>query len=248
MRKAGEIVAEALTAMAEHVAPGVTTGELDEIAADVIAKYGALPSFQGVPATVDGAPNFPAAITACINDEIVHGIPGPRRLREGDIISLDVGVIHQGYHGDAAITVPVGKINGDVQRLLDVTKESLQAGIEQARPDGRLWDVIRAIQTVIESNGYNIIREYQGHGIGRSMHEPPSVPNYLGYGKRSPRNYQLRPGMTMALEPMVVAGDWQTEVLSDGWTVVTADGKLSAHFEHTIAVTENGPEILTPWG
>lgn len=247
MRKAGEIVAEALTAMAEHVAPGVTTADLDSIARDVIGKYGALPSFEGVPPTKEGARDFPAAITACVNEEIVHGIPGSRRLREGDIISLDVGVIYQGYHGDAAITVPVGTVNGDVRRLLDVTQASLEAGIAQARPGGRLWDIIRAIQNAVESNGYNVIREYQGHGIGRSMHEPPSVPNFLGYDGPSPKNYQLRPGMTLALEPMVVAGDWRTTVLPDGWTIVTADGKMSAHFERTIAVTENGPEILTPW-
>lgn len=247
MRKAGQIVAEALMAMAEAVAPDVTTAELDAIASDIVASHGAIPSFKGVPATTEGAPEFPAAITACINEEIVHGIPGPRRLREGDIVSLDVGAIYQGYHGDAAITVPVGNINGQTQTLLDVTKAALEAGIRQAHPGARLWDVIRAIQNTVESNGYAVIREYQGHGIGRSMHEPPSVPNYLGYGRKSPKNYQLRPGMTMALEPMVVAGDWQTSVLADGWTIVAADGSLSAHFEHTIAVTENGPEILTPW-
>lgn len=245
MRQAGRIVAEALAAMAERVAPGVTTAELDAIAAEVIAKHDAIPSFRGVPANTTGVPDFPAAITACVNEEIVHGIPGPRRLRQGDIVSLDVGAIYQGYHGDAALTVPVGEINGNVQRLLEVTKSALYAGVEQARPDHRLWDVIRAIQTTIESNGYSIIREYQGHGIGRSMHEPPSVPNYLGYGRPTPRNYRLRPGMTIALEPMVAAGDWHTEVLSDGWTVVTADRSLSAHFEHTLVVTQNGPEILT---
>lgn len=245
MRKAGQIVGEALAAMADHVAPGVTTAELDAIAAEIIARHDATPSFRGVPANNLGTPNFPAAITACVNEEIVHGIPGPRRLRQGDIVSLDVGAIYQGYHGDAAITVPVGDVNGNVQHLLEVTKSALNAGIEQARPGHRLWDVIRAIQAAIESNGYSVIREYQGHGIGRSMHEPPSVPNYLGYGKPKPRNYRLRPGMTIALEPMVAAGDWHTKVLSDGWTVVTADRSLSAHFEHTLVVTQNGPEILT---
>lgn len=247
MRKAGEIVAEALLAMADRVAPGVTTADLDAIAEEIITKHGAVASFRGVPATTNGAPDFPAAITACVNEEIVHGIPGPRRLREGDIISLDVGVIYEGYHGDAALTVPVGNVNGDAQHLLKATKASLDAGIDQARPGSRLWDIIRAIQAVVESNGYNVIREYQGHGIGRSMHEPPSVPNFLGYGNKSPRNHLLRPGMTLALEPMVVAGDWRTTVLADGWTVVTADRKLSAHFEHTIAITDNGPAILTPW-
>lgn len=245
MRKAGQIVVEALAAMTERVAPGVTTAELDAIAAEVIAKHGAIPSFKGVPANKDGVSHFPATITASVNEEIVHGIPGPRRLREGDIISLDVGAIYQGYHGDAAVTVPVGKINGDTQRLLKITEVSLYAGIEQVRPGGRLWDVIRAIQTTIEFNGFGVIREYQGHGIGRSMWEPPSVPNFLAYGGPMPENYRLRPGMTFALEPMVAAGDWRTEVLSDGWTVITADRSLSAHFEHTIAVTDNGPEILT---
>ena len=247
MRKAGQIVAEALATMAEHVAPGVTTAELDAMAAEVIARHDAIPSFRGVPANKVGVPAFPAAITACVNEEIVHGIPGPRRLREGDIVSLDVGAIYQGYHGDAALTVSVGRINGEAQRLMEVTRAALYAGIEQARPGGRLWDIIRAIQAMVESNGYNVIREYQGHGIGQSMHEAPSVPNFLGNGSRKPRNYRLRPGMTIALEPMVVAGDWHTEVLSDGWTVVTADRSLSAHFEHTIVVTDNGPEILTPW-
>lgn len=245
MRKAGQIVAEALAAMAERVAPGVTTAELDAIASDIILSHGAVPSFTGVPANQDNAPDFPAAITACINEEIVHGIPGPRRLREGDIVTLDVGATYKGYHGDAAVTVPVGEINGTTQHLLEITQAALFAGIEQAKPGRRLWDVIRAIQATVESNGYSLIREYQGHGIGRAMHEPPSVPNYLGYGRPKPRNYRLRPGMTMALEPMVSAGDWHTKVLPDGWTVVTADHSLSAHFEHTIAVTESGAEILT---
>lgn len=245
MRKAGQIVAEALAAMAEQVAPGVTTAELDAIAAEVIARHDAIPSFHGVPGNTPGVPEFPATITACVNEEIVHGIPGSRRLHEGDIISLDVGAVYEGYHGDAAITVPVGAVNGEVQRLLEITEASLRAGIEQARPGRRLWDVIRAIQAVVESNGYSVIREYQGHGIGRSMHEPPSVPNFLGHGGPMPKNYALRPGMTLALEPMVAAGDWHTEVLSDGWTVITADHSLSAHFEHTIVVTQNGPEILT---
>lgn len=247
MREAGQIVAEALTAMAEHVAPGVTTAELDAIAGEIITKYGAVPSFTGVPAAKTGAPDFPATITACVNEEIVHGIPGPRRLREGDITSVDVGVIYQGYHADAAVTVPVGEVNSDAQRLLEVTETALYAGIEQAKPGRRLWDVIRAIQMTIESNGFGIIREYQGHGIGRSMHEPPSVPNHLGYGGKMPQNYRLRAGMTFALEPMVAAGDWRTRILADGWTVITADRSLSAHYEHTIAVTDNGPEILTPW-
>jgi methionyl aminopeptidase len=249
MRRAGAIVAEALAAMAAGVAPGVTTAELDAIAAAVIARHDAVPSFTGVPANVEGAPDFPATITASINEEIVHGIPGSRRLREGDIISLDVGAIYDGYHGDAAITVAVGQgvasVDSTTQQLLEVTEEALYAGIEQAQPGNRLWDVIRAIQNRIEPHGFSIIREYQGHGIGQSMWEPPSVPNFLGYGRPLPKNYRLRPGMTLALEPMVAVGDWRTEIQADGWTIVTADRSLSAHFEHTIAITDDGPEILT---
>jgi methionyl aminopeptidase len=248
MRRAGAIVAEALSAMVAHVAPGVTTAELDAIAAEVIARHDAVPSFTGVPANVEGAPDFPATITASVNEEIVHGIPGSRRLRQGDIVSLDVGAIYGGYHGDSAVTVPVGEVNGTTERLLEVTEEALLAGIEQARSGNRLWDVIRAIQSRIEPRGFSIIREYQGHGIGQSMWEPPSVPNFLGYGRPLPKNYRLRPGMTLALEPMVAIGDWRTEVQPDGWTIVTADRSLSAHFEHTIAVTESGPEILTRRG
>lgn len=248
MRRAGAIVAEALSAMAANVAPGVTTAELDAIAAEVIASHDAVPSFTGVPANVEGGPDFPATITASINEEIVHGIPGSRRLREGDIVSLDVGAIYQGYHGDSALTLAVGEVGPETQELLEVTEEALYAGIEQAQPDNRLWDVIRAIQNRIERHGFGIIREYQGHGIGQSMWEPPSVPNFLGSGRPLPKNYRLRPGMTLALEPMVALGDWRTEVRPDGWTIVTADGSLSAHFEHTIAVTEDGREILTRRG
>lgn len=245
MRRAGRVVAEALEAMRQHVAPGVTTAELEAIAREIIEKYGGRPSFLGVPSTRPGVPPFPAAITACVNEEIVHGIPGPRRLKEGDIVSLDVGVILEGYQGDAAITVPVGEIGAEAQRLLEVTEAALYAGIEMARPGHHLWDVIRAIQRTVESAGYQVVREYQGHGIGREMHEPPGIPNFLAGSGQRPRNYRLRPGMTFALEPMVVAGDWHTEVLPDGWTVITRDRSLSAHFEHTVAVTEDEPEILT---
>ena len=245
MRTAGRVVAEVLQTLAEHVAPGVTTAELDAIAARVIAKYDVTPSFPGVPSSVQGAAPFPAVITASVNEEIVHGIPGLRRLRAGDIVSLDVGVAYQGYHADAAITVAVGEISAGARRLVEVTEAALYAGIEQARPGGRLWDIIRAIQRTVESAGYALIREYQGHGIGQSMWEPPSIPNFLGHGVPKPVNYRLRAGMTIALEPMVAMGDWRTEVLADGWTVVTADRSLSAHAEHTIAITEKGPEILT---
>ncbi len=238
MREAGRIVAEVLEAMREHARPGVTTAELDALAHDIITRRGAIPSFKGYR-------GYPASICTSVNEQIVHGIPGSRALREGDILSVDVGAIYQGYHGDAAITVGIGTISPEAQRLMAVTQEALEAGIQQVRPGGRLWDVIRAIQTRVESAGYQVVREYQGHGIGREMHEDPSVPNYLGNSNVRPRNVRLRVGMTLALEPMVVAGDWHTRVLEDGWTVVTADGKLAAHFEHTVAVTENGPEILT---
>jgi len=238
MRQAGRIVAEVLEAMREHARPGVTTGELDALAYEIISRRGAVPSFKGYR-------GFPASICASVNEQIVHGIPGSRVLCEGDILSVDVGAIYRGYHGDAAITVGIGTISPEARRLMAVTLQALEAGIQQVRPGGRLWDVIRAIQTRVESAGYQVVREYQGHGIGRDMHEDPSIPNYLGNSNVRPRNVHLRVGMTLALEPMVVAGDWHTRVLDDGWTVVTADGKLAAHFEHTVAVTENGPEILT---
>ncbi|MFQ6057759.1 MAG: type I methionyl aminopeptidase [Anaerolineae bacterium] len=238
MRQAGQIVAKVLAALREEIRPGVTTAHLDALAYQIIAEHKAIPSFKGYR-------GFPASLCASINEEVVHGIPGPRTLEEGDIISLDVGAIYQGYHGDAAITVGVGRISQEAARLLEVTVGALEAGIAQARPGHRLWDVIRAIQGYVEERGFNVVREYQGHGIGREMHEEPSIPNFLGDADQRPRNVRLRPGMTFALEPMVVAGDWPTRVLGNKWTVVTKDRRLSAHFEHTIAVTEDGPEILT---
>lgn len=238
MREAGRIVAEVLEAIREHARPGVTTRELNDLAHQMISRRDAVPSFKGYR-------GYTASICTSINEEVVHGIPGPRVLREGDILSVDVGAIYQGYHGDAAITLGIGDISEEAKRLMTVTLGALEAGAQQVRPGGRLWDVIRAIQTCAESQGFQVLREYQGHGIGRSMHEEPSVPNYLGDNTVRPRNLRLRRGVTLALEPMVVAGDWHTRVLNDGWTVVTADGKLSAHFEHTVAATDNGPEILT---
>ena len=238
MREAGRIVAQTLAALSEQVQPGVTTAQLDALAHRFITEHGAIPSFTGYR-------GFPASLCVSINREVVHGIPGPRVLREGDIVSLDVGAIHQGYHGDAAITVGVGEISKEATRLMEVTAGALEAGIAETRPGRRLWDVIRAIQNYVESRGFNVVREYQGHGIGREMHEEPSIPNFLNSSGVRPRNILLRPGMTFALEPMVVAGDWRTRVQADKWTVVTMDGKLSAHFEHTIAVTEAGPEVLT---
>lgn len=245
MREAGRIVARTLAALQERVQPGVTTAQLGALAHQIITEHGAIPSFENYPCLKPGGSPFPAAVCTSVNEEVVHGIPGPRVLKEGDIISLDVGAIHQGYHGDAAITVRVGEISEETVRLMEVTVGALEAGIAQARPGRRLWDVIRAIQSHVESHGFNVVREYQGHGIGQEMHEEPSIPNFLNNSGPRPRNVLLRPGLTIALEPMVVAGGWRTRVLADKWTVVTRDGELSAHFEHTIAVTEEGPEILT---
>jgi methionyl aminopeptidase len=236
MREAGRIVAEVLARIGEEVAPGISTADLEAIADGVIVgKYGAIPSFKGYR-------GFPGMVCASINEEIVHGIPGQRTLREGDIVSVDVGVIYKGYHGDAAVTVAVGEIDSESQKLLDVTAESLRVGIQAAVPGDWSTDISQAIERYVESQGFSVVREYTGHGIGRKMHEDPQVPNY--YAPRMGRA-RLRSGMTLALEPMVNAGGWRTRVLDDNWTVVTADGKRSAHFEHTVVITKNGPEILT---
>lgn len=236
MRQAGQIVAQVLARMEEAIAPGLTTADLEAIAAEIIiGKYGAIPSFKGYR-------GFPAMVCTSVNEEVVHGIPGKRVLREGDIVGIDVGVIYKGYHGDAAITLPVGQIDAASRRLIEVTRESLRLGIEAAQAGNWTTDISRAIQAYVESQGYAVVREYTGHGIGRQMHEEPQIPNF--YDPNIGR-FRLRPGMTFALEPMVNAGGWQTRVLADNWTVVTADGQRSAHFEHTVAVTQNGPDILT---
>jgi methionyl aminopeptidase len=236
MRKAGQIVAEVLARVQETVTAGMTTADLEAIADEIIiGKYGAIPSFKGYR-------GFPGSVCASINEEIVHGIPGQRPLREGDIVSVDVGVIHEGYHGDAAVTVAVGEIDAESQRLMAVTAEALHIGIEAAQPGKWTSEISKAIQDYVEGQGFSVVREYTGHGIGRQMHEDPQIPNY--YNRRMGR-VRLRPGMTFALEPMVNAGGWRTRVLDDRWTVVTADGKRSAHFEHTVAVTKNGPQIMT---
>jgi len=239
MRQSARIVAEVLERMREWVVPGVTTAELNELADTVIRKYNAIPSFDGYPP--GGAHPFPASICASVNEELVHGIPGPRVLQEGDIISVDVGVILDGYHGDAATTLPVGQVSLEVQRLLDVTEGALYAGIAAARVGNRSGDISAAIQSYVESRGYNVVREYTGHGIGRKMHEDPQVPNYGQPGK----GVRLRKGMTVALEPMVLAGDSCVKMLDDHWTVVSCDGELTAHFEHDIAVTDGDAEILS---
>jgi methionyl aminopeptidase len=239
MRRAARVVAEVLQVMRERVAPGVTTAELDELAELVIRKHNAIPSFKGYPP--GSVYPFPASICASINEELVHGIPGSRVLQEGDIISIDVGAILDGYHGDAALTLPVGQIDPDVQKLLEVTEGSLYAGIAAARLGNRFGDISAAIQAYVESRGFSVVREYTGHGIGRQMHEDPQVPNYGQPG----RGERLRKGMTVALEPMVLAGDSRVRVLDDHWTVVSCDGKLTAHFEHTIAINDGDAEILS---
>ena len=234
MRQAGRIVAEVLALMEDRVRPGVTTGELDALAHQEVIKAHALPSFKGYR-------GFPASICTSVNEEVVHGIPGERVLNDGDIISIDVGTIYRGFQGDAAITYGVGEINSEAKRLLEVTQGALQAGIAQACADNRLGDISWAIQSYVEGNDLAVVREYTGHGIGRRMHEDPQIFNF----GQPAEGLTLQSGMTMALEPMVNLGDWRTRSLDDGWTVVTMDGSLSAHFEHTIAVMDGEAQILT---
>ena len=235
MRQAGRIVAKVLAALQQKVRPGISTAELDELAYRIITRHKAIPSFKGYR-------GFPASLCVSINEEVVHGIPSKKRyLKEGDIVSFDVGAIYQGYHGDAAVTLGVGEISQRARELLAVTAGALEAAIARCVPGNRTGDISWAIQHYAESRGYSVVREYTGHGIGLQMHEDPQIPNY----GQPRRGILLKPGMTFALEPMVNEGDWRTRVLSDKWTVVTRDGKLSAHFEHTVAVTEGEPEILT---
>lgn len=234
MREAGRIVAETHRLMAQAVRPGVTTQELDQIAEQFIRSQGAIPSFKGYN-------GFPASICASVNEELVHGFPGPRVLKEGDIISIDIGAQFQGYHGDSAWTYGVGEISESARKLLEVTEASLYAGLDQAGPDVRLYTISHAIQTCVESAGFSVVREYVGHGVGTNLHEEPQIPNF-GSPNRGPR---LKPGMVLAIEPMVNVGERYVRTLDDHWTVVTVDGSLCAHFEHTIAITPNGYEILT---
>ena len=234
MRDAGRVAAAVLEEVAKKVRPGVTTVELDAVAVNEVKKRGAVASFKGYR-------GFPASICTSVNEEVVHGIPGNRILREGDIVSLDVGAILNGFHGDAAITVEVGEVGDEATRLLMVTEGALSAGIAAARHGSRLGDVSAAIQDHVESKGFTVVREYVGHGIGRQMHEEPQIPNFGRPGDGP----ELKKGMTLALEPMVNIGDWHTRVGSDHWVVLTADGSLSAHFENTIAITNSKPEVLT---
>lgn len=234
MRRAGSLVGQVLERLREHVAPGVSTRELDAIAENMIRSRGGVPSFKGYR-------GYPASICASVNNEIIHGIPGDRMLVDGDIVSIDCGAMLGGYHGDAAMTFPVGDVSAEAEKLMTVTREALNAGIAMARPKMRLGDVGNAIQRYVEANGFSVVRDFVGHGIGRHMHEDPQIPNFgpAGMGMR------LRTGMVLAIEPMVNAGGHEVVVMDDGWTACTRDGSLSAHFEHTVAITDDGPEVLT---
>ena len=234
MREAGRIVAEVLEIMEERVKPGVTTEELDRLAEEYIRSRGGVPSFLGYQ-------GFPRSICTSVNDVVVHGIPDGTRLREGDIVGIDVGVILDGYHADAARTYAVGEVGERAKRLMEVTKRALEAGIEACRPGNRLGDISHSIERVVKEGGFSVVVQFVGHGIGREMHEEPQVPNFGPPG----RGPLLEPGMTFALEPMVNEGGYEVYVDRDGWTVRTVDGKLSAHYEHTVAVTEEGPLVLT---
>jgi methionyl aminopeptidase len=236
MRRAGQVVALVLSRLEEAAKPGTTTAELDRLAETVIRSFGAIPSFYGLY-------GYPANICASVNDEVVHGIPGDRILHEGDIVSFDVGATVEGMIADAAVTACVGAVSADARRLLRVTREALANGVEQARPGNRVADISAAVQRHAEAHGYGVVRKLVGHGVGREMHEPPHVPNFVE--DNGADSAELVPGMTLAIEPMVNEGTWQVVQDDDGWTYRTKDGSLSAHFEHTVAVTENGCEILT---
>ncbi|MBN1691961.1 MAG: type I methionyl aminopeptidase [Dehalococcoidales bacterium] len=240
MRQSGRIVADILKILSEIIKPGMKTKEMDIIAESELKKRSAESSFRGYR-------GYPATICASVNDEIVHGIPGDRVLKEGDIISLDFGAIYQGFHGDAAVTVPVGKVSDKTMRLIETTKGTLKSGIAAARAGVNLGDVSAAIEEYAKSRGYSLVREYTGHGIGRKMHEDPQIPNTTEppYGLQPGTGPVLKKGMTLALEPMLNIGDWRTRVAEDHWTVLTADGSLSAHFEHTIVINDTEPEVLT---
>lgn len=233
-RASNRIVAEALSVLREKVKPGVTTRELDKIAEGIAEKRGAKPAFKGYR-------GYPYSLCTSVNEEVVHGMPSNRVLVEGDIIGLDFGVSYQGLYGDAAITLPVGRVSEQAARLMQVTRQSLYSAIDQACDGNRLGDISAAVQETAEAAGYSIVRDFVGHGIGKSMHEDPQIPNF---GKKG-RGIELKKGMILAIEPMVNAGKYKVRILSDGWTVITEDGSLSAHFEHSVAITDNGPEILS---
>ncbi len=238
MRQANRIVAEILAELKAKVAPGITTLELDALSEELTYKKKAKPAFKGY--AVAGRV-YPYTLCASVNEEVVHGMPSDRVLEEGDIVGLDFGVIHEGFYGDSAVTVAVGKISDSTQRLMDVTRDSLYRGIEELREGNRLGDLSSAIQKLVEDAGFSVVREFVGHGIGKKLHEEPPIPNY-GESGRGPR---LMEGMVLAIEPMVNAGAAAVELKEDGWTAVTKDGSLAAHFEHSVAITKNGPEILS---
>ncbi len=239
IRESCRIVAETLRMVKTNVKIGITTIELDRIAEDYIRSNSAVPAFKGY--SQGGLPGFPGSVCTSINDAVVHGIPGQVRLEEGDIISLDVGVLKNNFYGDAATSVAVGKISDEKRNLLEVTEKSLQLGIEQAKSGNRVHDISAAVQEYVEQNGFSIVRDLCGHGVGKFLHEDPSIPNF---GRRG-NGPKLKNGMTLAIEPMVNAGSYEVITASDGWTVLTADGSPSAHFEHTILILDNSPEILT---
>jgi len=228
------MASEILCLLKEHVKPGVTTRELEAIAAAEAAKRNAKPAFKGYH-------NYPSALCCSPNEQVVHGLPTGQPLKNGDILSLDFGILYDDFYGDAAITVPVGEVSAEATSLMNATEQSLYAGIEHAVPGGRLFDISHAIQQYVESRGYSVVRDFVGHGIGKSLHEDPQVPNY----GTSARGVRLKAGMVLAIEPMVNQGSYEVRVLDDNWTVVTQDGGLSAHFEHTVAITDKGPDILT---
>ena len=235
MRRAGHILAGVVERLRGFVRPGMSTLDIDEDVEAFIHREGAAPAFKGYR-------GFPATVCVSINEEVVHGIPSPRRrIHEGDIVGLDLGCIVEGYYADCAFTLPIGAVPANVQKLLDVTRESLDRGIQECQPGRRLSDVSHAVQSHVEAHGFAVVRAFVGHGIGRALHEEPQIPNFGDPG----RGPQLRAGMVLAIEPMVTMGSWEVKVLDDGWTAVTQDGSLAAHFEHTVAVTDNGPEVLT---
>jgi len=234
MRIAGRIVANTLVELRGAVEPNMTTKEVDRLAERAIKRQGGVPAFPFIN-------DFPGSACVSVNNEVVHGIPGKRRLKAGDLVKVDVGAIYDDYHGDAAVTIPVGKVSDEARRLMDVTEEALRIGILATRPNGFLHDIGAAIQDYVEPTGFGIVRQYVGHGTGRELHEDPSVPHF----RQSTRGMRLRPGMTITIEPMINAGTYDTRLLNDEWTVVTADGGLSAQFEHTVLVTDGDPEVLT---
>ncbi len=239
IRESCRIVAETLQLLKANVKPGITTLELDKIAEDYIRSNNALPAFKGY--SQGGAPGFPGSICSSVDDEVVHGIPSSRTLKVGEIVSLDIGVLKNGFFGDAALTVAVGNISDDKTKLMEVTERSLQLGIEQAIAGNKVHDISNAVQVYVEANGFSIVRDLCGHGVGKFLHEDPSIPNF----GRKGTGPKLKNGMTLAIEPMVNAGKYDVITAKDGWTIITADGSTSAHFEHTILINNNLPEILT---